>query len=488
MTDFAQRGVTRNTTLLIAAAAAVMLITTGIRQVSGLFVLPIISTTGLSIASVSLALAIGQFMWGAMQPVFGALADHFGAFRIIALGALMLAAGAMLTAFSHSELTLIATMGVLSAAGAAAGSFSILIGGTARRLQAHQRSTAAGTINAGGSLGQFVFAPVAQYVIGAWGWAAAMFTLAASALVTIPLAFPLRSKAEVPGGSAGVAAAPGTAERSTLAGAAKSATSGAVTGAPPGVEPDAGRSATSNSMPSAPTGAEPGAERTPASNAGHGSPAGAKPGAIGGAAPLTLREQLRIAARDRSYILLNIGFFTCGFHVAFLVTHFPGEIQNCGLLPSVAANSLAIIGLFNVAGSIGAGMLGQRFRMKHLLAFIYGARAVLIAIYLLMPKTSLNIYLFAAGMGMTWLATVPPTSGIVGKLFGVRFLGTLFGLTLVSHQIGAFLGAYLGGIAMARLHSYQWIWFADMALALGAALINLPIREDEPLPRSAVAA
>jgi MFS family permease len=447
MLDSAQAGAARNTTLLIAAAAAVMLITTGIRQVSGLFVLPIISTTGLSIASVSLALAIGQFMWGAMQPVFGALADSFGAFRVVISGALVLAGGCVLTAFSHSELTLIATMGVLSAAGAAAGSFSILIGGTARRLEAHQRSTAAGTINAGGSLGQFVFAPVAQAVIGAWGWAAAMFTLAASALLTIPMAFPLRARA----GAAPVAAVPGSVARSGLAVAA-------------------GR------VPSRTVGAAPDAASV------------AAPGAMPFDAPaLTLREQLRIAARDPSYILLNIGFFTCGFHVAFLVTHFPGEIQNCGLLPGVAANSLAIIGLFNVVGSIGAGMLGQRFRMKHLLAFIYGARAVLIAIYLLMPKTSLNIYLFAAGMGMTWLATVPPTSGIVGKLYGVRYLGTLFGLTLVSHQTGAFLGAWLGGVAMARLHSFQWMWFADMALAIGAALINLPIREDKPLPRPAIA-
>ena len=453
MIDSAPRRVARNTTLLIAAAATVMLITTGIRQVSGLFVLPIISSTGLSIASVSLALAIGQFMWGAMQPVFGALADSFGAFRVVAFGALLLAGGSLLTAFSHSELTLIMTMGVLSAAGAAAGSFSILIGGTARRLEPHQRSTAAGTINAGGSLGQFVFAPVAQFVIGAWGWAAAMFTLAASALLTIPLAFPLRARTESPADAARVAAQPGSAARSTLTVAAKIE--------PSGIASVAGSGATSSATASAAAGATPG---------------------------VTLREQLRIAARDPSYILLNIGFFTCGFHVAFLVTHFPGEIQNCGLLPGVAANSLAIIGLFNVVGSIGAGMLGQRFRMKHLLAFIYGARAVLIAIYLLMPKTSLNIYLFAAGMGMTWLATVPPTSGIVGKLYGVRYLGTLFGLTLVSHQTGAFLGAWLGGVAMAHLHSYQWIWFADMALALGAALINLPIREDKPLPRPAVAA
>jgi MFS family permease len=411
----------RNTTLLVVAAAAVMLITTGIRQVSGLFVWPIISTTGLSIASVSLALAIGQFVWGAMQPVFGALADSYGAFRIVMFGALLLAAGSVLTAFSGSEIALVATMGVLSAAGAAAGSFSILIGGTARRLQPEQRSTAAGTINAGGSLGQFVFAPVAQAAIAAWGWTGAMFTLAGAALATIPLALPLRSR--VADGEANGPASP----------SAEAAHDAAV-------------------------------------------------------AHISLRQQLLVAARDPSYILLNIGFFTCGFHVAFLVTHFPGEIQNCGLLPSVAANSIAIIGLFNVVGSIGVGMLGQRFRMKYLLALIYGARAVMIAMYLLMPKTSLNVYIFAAGMGMTWLATVPPTSGIVGKLYGVRYLGTLFGVTLVSHQTGAFLGAWLGGVAMAQMHSYQWMWFADMALAVGAALVNLPIREERVLRRTVVAA
>jgi MFS family permease len=432
MSGLAQSGAARRTTLLILAAAAVMLITTGARQVSGLFVLPIMSSTGVSIESISLALAIGQFMWGAAQPVFGALADNYGAFRIVTFGALLLAVGSILTAFADSSFTLIITMGVLSAAGAAAGSFSILIGGTARRLEAHQRSTAAGAINAGGSLGQFVFAPIVQAVIGAWGWAAAMFTLAVSALFTIPLALPLkRRKGEHE------AAASGAAPAASAAGAPARA-----------------------------------AERSADSAAGS----------------ITLREQLRIAARDPSYIFLNLGFFTCGFHVAFLVTHLPGEIQNCGLPANVAANSLALIGLFNVAGSIGAGLLGQRYRMKHLLALIYASRAVMIAIYLLMPKTALNIYLFAAGMGLTWLATVPPTSGIVGKLYGVRYLGTLFGLTLVSHQTGAFLGAWLGGVAMAQLHSYQWIWFADMALALGAAASNLPIREDRPVPRPAAAA
>jgi predicted MFS family arabinose efflux permease len=399
--------------LLIAAAAAILLITTGTRQVTGLFVQPIISTTGLGIAGISFALAVGQFMWGASQPIFGGLADHFGAFRVLVVGALMLAGGLALTTVFTSQTGLLLTLGVLSAAGAGAGSFSILIGGTARSLNPKQRSMAAGVINAGGSMGQFLFAPLTQAVIAAASWGTAMFTLAAAALLTIPLAWPLRHRAS--------AAQPATASAS----------------------------------------------------------ADAKP-------PITLREQLRIAVRDPNYIYLNLGFFTCGFHVAFLVTHFPGEIQNCGLTANVAAFSLALIGLFNVAGSIGAGLLGQRYRMKSLLALIYGSRAALIVIYLLMPKTALNVYLFAAGLGLTWLATVPPTSGIVAKLFGVRYLGTLFGLTLVSHQIGAFLGAWLGGVAMAKLGSYQWVWYADMALAIAAALVNLPIREEKPLPRNAV--
>jgi predicted MFS family arabinose efflux permease len=406
-----QMTASRQSLALVLAAAAILLITTGTRQVTGLFVLPIISTTGVSIAAISFALAVGQFMWGAAQPVFGALADHYGAFRVLIVGALLLSLGLALTTYATSQTGLLLTLGVLSAAGAGAGSFSILIGGTARTLNPKQRSLAAGVINAGGSLGQFVFAPVTQAIIAAASWGTAMFTLAAAALLTIPLAWPLRSR------------------------------------------------------PAPPT--------TTSTDA--------KP-------PITLREQLRIAVRDPSFLFLNVGFFTCGFHVAFLVTHFPGEIQNCGLTAGVAANSLALIGLFNVGGSLAAGYLGQRIRMKNLLAGIYATRAALIVIYLLMPKTAVNVYLFAAGLGLTWLATVPPTSGIVGKLFGVRYLGTLFGLTLVSHQTGAFLGAWLGGVAMSRLGSYQWVWYADMALALAAAIANLPIREEKPLRGAAVAA
>src|ERR1700692_3726255 len=167
---------------------------------------------------------------------------------------------------------------------------------------------------------------------------------------------------------------------------------------------------------------------------------------------------VRCGLGDRSYLLLHAGFFTCGFHIAFLVTHLPQEVNLCGLPPTVASWSLAIIGLANVAGSLVAGSSTARYRSKYILAVMYGSRALLIGWYLLTPKTTWTFYSFAVGLGLTWLATVPPTATIVGKLFGVRYLSTLFGLTLLSHQIGGFLGAYLGGVALVRFGDYQWMW------------------------------
>src|SRR5690606_13318705 len=191
-------------------------------------------------------------------------------------------------------------------------------------------------------------------------------------------------------------------------------------------------------------------------------PAPAPPG-------ISLTGQLRQAMRDRSYLCLHLGFLTCGFHIAFLVTHLPQEVALCGLPAGVSATALALIGLFNIAGSLAAGALASRFRLKSLLAIIYASRAVLIVLYLLAPKTALTFYLFAGALGFTWLATVPPTAGLVGKLFGMRYLATLFGLTLLSHQIGGFFGAWLGGLSFVRFGDYTWMWYADILLALAAA-------------------
>lgn len=391
---------------LMLAAAAMLMITMGARQSMGLFVAPLHESTGIGIAAISFALAVGQLVWGAVQPVFGAIADKHGAARILLVGGLLLAAGTALTPYMRSEWGLLLTLGLLTAAGAGAGSFSILIGLTAQRLPAEKRSFAAGFINAGGSFGQFVFAPLAQAMIAFAGWSVAMLGLAAASLLTLPLI-------------------------------------GALT-------------------------------RRPASEAAASSPQPAQAPAAEGP---TLRQQLRLALRDRSYLCLHAGFFTCGVHIAFLVTHLPGEIALCGLPASVSAVSLALIGLFNIAGSLAAGKLGERYRMKHLLFWMYGSRAAMIAIYLLSPPTPLTFYLFAVGLGVTWLATVPPTVGLVGKLFGPRYLATLFGLTLLSHQVGGFFGAWLGGVALEALGDYRWMWYADMALAALAALANLPIRE-----------
>jgi predicted MFS family arabinose efflux permease len=395
---------------LIPIAATMLLITMGVRQTTGLFVLPMTKTTGLSIVTISFALAVGQFVWGAAQAVFGAVADKYGSTRVLIAGALLMAAGQALVPVFTTDFGVILTLGILTATGAAAGSFSILMGATLQRLPPEKQSVASGIINAGGSAGQFVFAPLMQFIIGAAGWVTAMYTAAFAALLTIPLV--------------------GLMNRG---------------GSPTAV-------AKSSVNPTVTT--------------------------------ISMGEQLRLAGRDQSYWYLHLGFFTCGFHIAFLVTHLPGDIQLCGLPSQVAGYSLALIGLFNIAGSLTAGWCGQRYRMKYLLALIYGSRAVIVLIYVLMPKTAVNVYLVAGALGFTWLATVPPTAGIIGKLFGTRYLATLFGLTLLSHQIGGFLGAWLGGVAFAKTGSYDWIWYIDIGLAVAAAIINLPIREARVVPQA----
>lgn len=390
---------------LVLTAAAILLVTMGIRQSMGLFVQPISQSTGLGIVSISFALAIAQLCWGAVQPVAGAMADKYGAKPVLLGGLWLLALGCALLPFMPNDVGLVLSLGILMAAGSGASSFSVLIGVVAQQVPAHQRGSASGIINAGGSLGQFVFAPLSQLLIKSVGWAGALWGLALAALVSLPLVSKLTRQA------------------------------------------------------------------TPhAASAAHES----------------MGRTVSTALGDRSYLLLNLGFFTCGFHIAFLVTHLPGEVALCGMPAEVASWALAIIGLSNVLGSLYAGACVNRYQSKYVLAAMYGSRALLVACYLFAPKTALTFYLFAAGLGFTWLATVPPTAALVGKLFGTRYLATLFGLALFTHQIGGFLGAWLGGIAIAHTGDYQWMWYADIVLAAIAALANLPIRE-QPLPATAPA-
>ncbi len=393
----------------VVFASIVLMITMGIRQTVGLFVHPIMRATTMSIADISMAIAIGQLMWGVFQPVFGAWADKKGPLAPLLTGALLLCLGQLCTIWSSSFLPMALAQGLLSPAGAAAGSFSILIGIVARQLPAGKGSVASGFLNAGGSVGQFIFAPIVQRFISATGYAGGLLFLSFSALLSIlPSWFLCRQRTQT---------------------------------SPPPVSVNSEKSKE----------------------------------------PSGLKNQLRSAYRNPSYILLHAGFFTCGFHVAFLTTHLPGEISMCGHAATVSAISLSLIGLCNIAGSIFAGVLGKYCRMKLILSALYASRALMIAIYLLSPKTELTFYLFAMATGFTWLATVPPTAGIVGKLFGNRYLATLFGMTLLTHQVGGFLGAWFGGLAIQMKGSLLWVWYLDIALATLAAVVNLPIREEKPV-------
>jgi predicted MFS family arabinose efflux permease len=382
---------------LALAAAAIMLVTMGIRQSMGLFVAPIDAATGLGIAGISFALAIAQLMWGAIQPIAGAVADRWGTGRVLSAGIVILAAGCALAPLLPGQFGLVLSIGILSAVGSGIGSFSVLFGAVAQQLPASRQGLASGFINAGGSFGQFVFAPIVQRLIAAFGWAGAFWSLAVAALAALPLI----------------------------------------------------RKVSHGSTPHLHA-------TTP-------------PGGLKGA--------IRDAFRDDSYLLLHAGFFTCGFHIAFLVTHLPGEVNLCGLPPTVASWSLAIIGLANIVGSIMAGIWVGRYRSKHVLFWMYASRAAMVLIYLVSPRTDLTFYVFAAALGFTWLATVPPTARLTAKLFGTRYLATLFGLVLFTHQVGGFFGAWLGGVAFARGGDYSWMWYADAALAAAAAIFNLPIRE-----------
>jgi len=198
----------------------------------------------------------------------------------------------------------------------------------------------------------------------------------------------------------------------------------------------------------------------------------------------SLGEALREAAAHRGFVLLTTGFFVCGFHVAFITVHFPSYVKDLGLAPEVGAYALALIGLFNIAGSFLSGAVGTRWSKKGGLAFIYFSRAIVITAMLLAPKTALTIYLFAAAMGILWLSTVPLTSGIVAQVFGVRYMATLFGIVFFSHQVGSFFGVWLGGRLYDTTGTYNAVWWAGVVLGLLAAIIHLPINE-RPLARLA---
>ncbi|MFZ6657507.1 MFS transporter [Undibacterium sp. TJN19] len=385
--------------LVLLSTAGTFSLTMGARQTMGLFLSPMNTSTGLGIGNISLAFAFGQLWWGLTQPFAGAIADKLGVGRVLFLGIALVALGTFITPLMTTTAGLIFSIGMLAAGGAGMAGPAVLMATATRMIPAENRGIATGIVNAGGSFGQFIMAPLAITLMVNYGWNNAMQILGLIVLLALPAAFLLSGK--------------------------------------------------------------------PMQNATNGQK------------PVSTKAAIYGALKNPGYLMLAAGFFVCGFHVAFLSTHLPGVIASCGLPAEFGAWSLAILGLFNIVGSISMGWAVGHWRMKSLLSLLYATRAIAITLFLLAPKTGPVVLVFAAVMGLTFLSTVPPTAGLVAKFFGPANMASLFGIVMLTHQLGGFLGAWLGGKVFEAAGNYNLLWYIDITLAVGAALIHLPIKEPQ---------
>jgi len=330
--------------VVIVAACLIAMIGFGSRSTFGLFLDPMTDTRGWSRETFALALALQNLMWGIGVPIAGAIADKYGAVRVIGIGAVVYGLGIYGMSSAETGTALYLTGGLLTGLGVAFTAFSLAMAAMARVVSADRRSFVLGLGTAAGSLGQVIFSPLSQGFINSFGWQHALVLQAGIVMLLVPLALAL----------------PLSAGNSQAA--------------------EQGQS---------------------------------------------LKQAVQEAFAHRGFVLLTAGFFVCGFHVAFITVHFPAYVNDMGLSATVGAWALAIIGLFNIAGSFLSGIAGQRFSKKSSLSFIYLARAAVISALLLAPKTPETIYLFSALMGLLWLSTVPLTTGIVAQVFGLRYLATL---------------------------------------------------------------
>lgn len=381
--------------LVIIAGCIIAAIGFGTRGSFGLFTLPVTEDLGLSREQWGMAMAVQNLVWGIAQPFAGGMADKYGSGRVLAVGGLVYALGVLGMAFSPDTLTMTLTAGVVTGVGIAIASFGVVMAAFGRVVPAEKRSFVFGIATAASSAGQFIFAPLGQGFISAFGWQMALVWIALILLMVIPLSAALRGRTE----------------------------------------------------------------------------------SVPGEADLPFMQALSRAWGHGSYRLLVIGFFVCGFHLAFINVHMPAYLVQCGLSPEVGSWTIAVIGLFNVVGSLLSGWLGSRLPKQMLLASIYFLRALLIAAFLLIPVSEITAYGFAAGMGLLWLSTVPLTAGLVSLFFGPRYMGMLYGIAFLSHQIGSFVGVWLGGVVYDQTGAYDLVWYLGILLGLGSAAIHIPINE-----------
>ena len=387
----------------IGCACLISLLAFGPRSAMGFFQLPIIQDNGWDRTTFGMAMALQNLFWGMGQPLFGIVADKFGTWRVLAIGAGLYALGLVMTAYAATPLWLHIGGGVLVGLGVAACSFGVVLAAIARLVGPEKRSFAFGLGTASGSAGMFLFAPISQGLIDNLGWSDSLVGLALIMLAIPLLAIPLR----------------GNSNSSPIAAAEFQQSAG---------------------------------------------------------------EALREGLASKGYLLLTSGFFVCGFQVAFITAHFPAYISDLGIAARWAVIAISLIGFFNIIGSLASGLLGQRYSKPILLAWIYIARSVLVTAFLLIPASPATVVVFSVVMGLLWLSTVAPTTALVAVMFGTRYLGMLGGLVFFSHQLGSFLGVWMGGYLYDVHGSYDGVWWIGVALGLFAAAVHWPIR-DAPVTR-----
>ncbi len=393
--------------LIVLCGCLIALITFGPRASSGLFQLPMITEYGWGRDTFGLAIAVQNLLWGVGQPFAGAVADRFGAFRVLCAGALLYALGLVVMAYATTPGMLQLGAGVLIGFGLSGCSFNLVLGAFGKLLPEKWRPMAFGAGTAAGSFGQFLFPPIGNVLIDSFGWQQALLVFAASVLLVMPLAIALATRPTAGSAQAGPAAMPNQ----------------------------------------------------------------------------SIRQALTEAFQHRSYVLLVLGFFTCGFQLAFITVHLPAYLKDAGLSAAIGGWTLAVIGLANAVGSLGSGWLSTRMSKRWLLAWIYLGRSVAIAAFILLPATPVTSILFGISIGLLWLSTVPPTSSLVMLMFGTRYMAMLYGFAFFSHQVGGFLGVWLGGLLYEINGNYSMVWWLSVVLGLISALINLPIKE-QPVERA----
>jgi len=405
----AQRLTWRTPAVIVVCGCLIGMLTFGPRSTLGFFLTPLSQSNGWGRDVFALALAMQNLLWGLGQPLAGAVADRYGSVRVLAVGVLMYAAGLVLMAYATSPGMLYLSAGVLIGFGLSGCAFTIVLGAFGKLLPEDWRSLAFGYGTAAGSFGQFLFSPLAVFLMGAVGWQETLVIFGCGMLLVLPL---------------------------SLALATRGGTSAATAALPPSQ---------------------------------------------------SFRQALAEAFEHRSYVLLVLGFFTCGFQVAFITVHLPAYIIDRGLSAEVGGWTLGVIGMFNIIGSITAGWLGSRMPKRYILSVIYFGRSLAVVALVTLPASPAMMIAFGAITGLFWLSTVPPTSGLVALMFGTRWLAMLFGFAFLSHQVGSFLGVWLGGLAYELTGSYDSVWWLSVVFGVLSALINLPIVE-KPVVRAAAAA